>query len=213
MTAECIHDSTAIAGLLAALHERERSGIGQVVDAAITDGALSMMSTFVSHALRGLFSEQRGSNMLDGGAPYYGVYETADARHVAIGPIEPEFFAQLCERIGVAPALRDAQHDRVRWPQLRAELGRIFRGKTRDEWTAALEGTDACFAPVLALGEAAGHKHNQARQAFVDVEGVAQPAPAPRFSRTPSVIQGAAPSRAAPMREVFARWATTISRT
>lgn len=198
-----------IAGLLAALHERERSGLGQVVDTAITDGALSMMSTFVSHALRGLFTEQPGSNMLDGGAPYYGTYETADARHVAIGPIEPEFFAQLCERIGVAPALRDAQHDRARWPQLRAELARIFRGRTRDEWTAALEGTDACFAPVLALSEAAGHRHNQARQAFVDVEGVRQPAPAPRFSRTPSSIQGAAPAQAEPMREVLARWASS----
>lgn len=201
-----------VSGLLAALYERERSGLGQVIDSAITDGALSMMSTFVSHALRGLFSEQRGSNMLDGGAPYYSVYETADARHVAIGPIEPDFFAQLCERIGVAPALRDAQHDPARWPQLRAELARIFRSKTRDEWSALLEGTDACLAPVLALGEAAGHRHNQARQAFVEVEGVSQPAPAPRFSRTPSSIQGAA-AQAIPMREALARWAGAADRT
>ncbi|WP_285411165.1 CaiB/BaiF CoA-transferase family protein [Variovorax sp. efr-133-TYG-130] len=195
-----------VAGILAALHETKRSGRGQVVDAAITDGVNSLMSLFASSALRGTFVEQRGRNALDGGAPYYGTYATADARHVCIGPIEPQFFADLCERLGVDPALRDAQNDRARWPALRAELERIFLIRTRDEWTALLEGSDACFAPVLALGEARAHPHQVARDAFVDVDGVAHPAPAPRFSRTPSNIQGPAPSQAQGLNQVLRRW-------
>lgn len=196
-----------VVGILAALHESRRSGRGQVVDAAITDGVHSLMSLFRTGAMRGTFSEQRGANMLDGGAPYYGVYETADHRHVSIGPIEPHFFAELCERLGVEPSLRDAQHDRQRWPALRAELDRIFRTRGRDEWTALLEGSDACFAPVLALSEAPMHPHNAARDAFVDVDGAMHPAPAPRFSRTPSAIQGAAPAQARTIVEVLDRWA------
>ena len=195
-----------IVGILAALQERQRSGRGQVVDAAMSDGVISLMSNFVAHSLRGLFKEQRGSNMLDGGAPYYGVYETADAKHVCIGPIEPQFFAEICERLDVAPALRGVQHDRTRWPELRAEFERIFKGRTRDEWAALLEGTDVCFAPVLPLSEAAGHPHNVARNAFVDVDGVKQPAPAPRFSRTPSAVQGPPPAGAIACTEVLARW-------
>jgi alpha-methylacyl-CoA racemase len=197
-----------VVGLLAALREAERSGRGQVVDAAIGDGAISLMSHFVASARRGQFVEERGSNMLDGGAPWYAVYETADARHVCIGAIEPAFFAELCERIGVAPALRDAQNDRARWPALRAEFARIFGTRERDAWAAALEGSDACFAPVLALGEAAAHPHNAARDAFVDVGGVSQPAPAPRFSRTPSAVQGPAPASAMGIEDVIARWAS-----
>lgn len=195
-----------VVGILAALHETQRSGRGQVVDAAITDGVNSLMSLFASSALRGTFVEQRGRNTLDGGAPYYGTYATADAQHVCIGPIEPQFFADLCERLGVDPALRDAQNDRARWPALRAELERIFLIRTRDEWTALLEGSDACFAPVLALGEARAHPHQVARDAFVDVDGVAHPAPAPRFSRTPSNIQGPAPSQAQGLNQVLRRW-------
>ena len=195
-----------VVGILAALHEAQRSGRGQVVDAAITDGVLSLMSFAVASAMRGNFSEQRGGNMLDGGAPYYGVYETADGRHVSIGPIEPQFYADLCERLSVEHSLRDAQKDKTRWPALRAEFERIFRSRTRDEWTAALEGSDACFAPVLALSEVAAHPHNAARQAFVDVAGVKHPAPAPRFSRTPSGIQGPAPIQALDIEEIVARW-------
>ncbi len=195
-----------VVGILAALHEARQSGRGQVVDAAITDGVNSLMSLCATSALRATFAEARGSNALDGGAPYYGTYETADARHVCIGPIEPQFFADLCERVGVAPALRGAQHDHAQWPALRAELERIFRMRTRDEWTALLEGSDVCFAPVLALSEAEAHPHQLAREAFVDVEGVKHPAPAPRFSRTPSSIQGAAPSHAQAVADVLERW-------
>jgi alpha-methylacyl-CoA racemase len=195
-----------ISGVLAALHERQRSGRGQVVDVAITDGVLSLMTHFLSSSLRGQFGERRGSHLLDGGAPFYGTYATADDKYVSIGALEPAFFAELCERIGVAPGLRDAQADRARWPALHAEFERIFRGRTRDAWTELLEGSDACFAPVLALGETVAHAHHVARGAFVDVEGVRHPAPAPRFSRTPSAIQGPAPSRASEPHDVLLRW-------
>jgi alpha-methylacyl-CoA racemase len=197
-----------IAGILAALHERTRSGLGQVIDAAITDGVLSLMTQCVANSIRGQFTDRRGTNRLDGGAPFYAVYETSDARHVAIGALEPTFFNLLCERIGVAPALRDAQDDSARRPALRAELARIFASRTRAEWQALLEDSDACFAPVLTLGEAAAHPHHVARQTFVTVDGVAQPAPAPRFSRTPSATQGPAPSQASEIAEVLARWST-----
>jgi len=195
-----------VVGLLAAMHEARQSGRGQVVDAAITDGVLSLMSNFVGHQVRGILREERGSNMLDGGAPYYGVYRTSDGGYVSIGPIEPQFFAEICRRIGVHEALHGAQQDRSRWPELRAEFERIFATRTRAEWTAALEGTDACFAPVLPLSEARAHPHNVARGNFVDIDGVGHPAPAPRFSRTPSRIHGPAPRDATPLAEVKARW-------
>jgi alpha-methylacyl-CoA racemase len=175
-------------GILAALIEARSSGHGQVVDAAICDGALSLMSLAQGHRLRGLYNERRGDNMLDGGAPYYAVYRAADDEYVCIGAIEPQFFALLCERIGVNPVLRDAQHDRTCWPALRAELAQIFSQRSRAEWTTLLGDTDACFAPVLTLSEAAQHPHLVAREAFVDVSGVPYPAPAPRFSRTPSSV-------------------------
>jgi alpha-methylacyl-CoA racemase len=195
-----------IVGILAALHESRRSGKGQVVDAAMTDGVISLMTNFIGGALRGAFVEKRGSNMLDGGAPYYGVYETSDGQHVSIGPIEPQFFAETCERIGLPEALRGVQNDRSRWPEMRAEFERLFRAKTRAQWVALLEGTDVCFAPVLPLSEAAVHPHNVARQAFVPVDGVNHPAPAPRFSRTPSAIQGPAPSQSVAAATVLSRW-------
>ncbi|NIM42697.1 MAG: CoA transferase [Hydrogenophaga sp.] len=195
-----------LVGILAALHEAGRSGRGQVVDAAITDGTISLMANFVGHAARGNFREARGSNTLDGGAPFYGAYETADGRHVSIGPLEPQFFAELCERVGVPEGLRDAQNDRARWPELRATFERIFRGETQAEWTRRLEGTDVCFAPILPLSEAARHPHNVARQAFVDIDGVDHPAPAPRFSRTPGRIQGPAPREVTDIAAVLGRW-------
>ena len=182
-----------VVGILAALHEARESGRGQVVDAAITDGTLSLMSLFASMALRGRFREEREHNLLDGGAPFYAVYETADGRHMSVGALEPQFFAELCERIGVPEHLRQAQNDKARWPELKQALAAIFRSRSRQEWTELLEGTDACCAPVLSLSEAAKHPHNVARQAFVDVDGVGQPAPAPRFSRTPSQVGAPAP--------------------
>src|SRR5437764_8553593 len=151
-----------VVGILAALHEAKQSGRGQVVDAAITDGTLSLMTHVASLSLRGRCSERREDNMLDGGAPYYAVYETADGRHMALGAIEPQFFALLCELIGVPQHLRDAQEDRVRWPALREAIAAIFRTRTRDEWPQLLEGTDACCAPVLTLAEAAAHPHHAA---------------------------------------------------
>ncbi|MEO9230718.1 MAG: CaiB/BaiF CoA-transferase family protein [Devosia sp.] len=195
-----------VVGILAALHEARTSGRGQVVDAAISDGVISLMSGLVGRSLRGAFNEQRGTNMLDGGEPYYGAYETADGQHVSIGSIEPQFFSLLCKLVGVPENLRDAQNDPARRPQLKAELVRIFKMRSRDEWTALLEGTDVCFAPVLPLSEVATHPHNAARRAFIDVQGVSHPAPAPRFSRTPSSVQGPAPLAAIAPQEVVLRW-------
>lgn len=199
-----------VVGILAALHEVQRSGRGQVVDAAITDGVNSLMSLFATNAMRGTFKEERGTNVLDGGAPYYGIYEAADGKHVSIGPIEPQFFANLCERLGVAPALRDAQNDQEQWPALRSEFERIFRTRSRGEWTELLEGSDGCFAPVLALSEAPTHPHNVARGAFVDLDGIRHPAPAPRFSRTPSAIQGPAPLVLQSISDARFRWKASL---
>jgi alpha-methylacyl-CoA racemase len=201
-----------VTGILAALHERGTSGRGQVVDAAIVDGVLSLMTHAQASTLRGQFTDERGSNLLDGGAPHYGTYRTADGRYVAVGSIEPAFFALLCERIGVAPALRDAQRDRARWPALHAELTRLFAERTRDEWQAMLEDSDACLAGVLTLAEAAEHPHHVARAGFVEVDGVRHPAPAPRFSRTPSAIQGAAAKSAHDAQHVLARWGSLTER-
>jgi alpha-methylacyl-CoA racemase len=178
-----------VCGILAALHERTQSGSGQVIDAAITDGTLALMTTFASHARKGTFTEQRGSNLLDGGAPFYGVYQTSDGEHISLGPIEPQFFAQLCDRVNVTESLRGAQYDRAKWPALRDEFTRIFAARTRNDWAALLEGSDVCFAPVLRLSEAMQHPHHVARGAWVDIDNVRQPAPAPRFSRTPSAVQ------------------------
>jgi alpha-methylacyl-CoA racemase len=193
-------------GILAAVLEARQSGQGQVVDAAICDGVLSLMSLFQMQSLRGEYREERGANKLDGGAPYYSVYETADRAWISLGPIEPQFFALLCDKIGLPQALRDAQNDRARWPALRAALSEIFRARTRAAWCELLEGTDVCFAPVLPLSEAARHPHIRQRQALVEVDGVPQPAPAPRFSRTPSAIQGAAPRQAVTADEVLRGW-------
>jgi alpha-methylacyl-CoA racemase len=171
-------------GLLAALFERQHSGRGQVVDAAMVDGASSLMSIFHGLSAAGTWSDRRGENLLDGGAPFYDTYETADGRWVSIAALEPKFFAELVERLGLERTFVERQHERAHWPALRAAIAAAVRTKTRDEWCAALEGSDACFAPVLALDEAPRHRHAQARGAFVDVGGVVQPAPAPRFSRS-----------------------------
>lgn len=195
-----------VMGVLAALIEARSSGRGQVVDAAITDGTISLMSNTVGRALRGAYVERRGSNMLDGGTAYYAAYETADGKYVSLGAIEPQFFAEMCERIGLTPSLRDAQNDAARHADMKAELCRVFRTRTREEWVVLLEGSDACFAPVLSLSEAVEHPHNVARQAFVQVGGLSQPAPAPRFSRTPSSVQGPAPSGVVALGAVLERW-------
>lgn len=171
-------------GLLAAVFERQRSGRGQVVDAAMVDGAASLAAIF--HGLRagGLWNEGRGSNLLDGGAPFYATYVCADGRHVAVAALEPKFFAELAARLGLAPHFVARQYDRRLWPELRAALAGVLLTKTRDAWAAVFATGDACVAPVLSFAEAAAHPHARARDAYVELDGVTQPAPAPRFSRT-----------------------------
>jgi alpha-methylacyl-CoA racemase len=173
-------------GLLAALHETRRSGRGQVIDAAMTDGAALLSAMPYGMKSAGRWSSQRGENLLDGGAPFYDTYACADGKYVAIGAIEPQFWAELRERCGIEDALFDAPMDVARWPMLKLRLADIFRTRTRAEWCALLEGTDACFAPVLDWDEAPAHAHNLARETFVSLAGVIQPAAAPRFSRTPA---------------------------
>jgi alpha-methylacyl-CoA racemase len=172
-------------GVVAALLEAGRSGQGQVVDAAMVDGAALLTTQLHELLAAGSWSDRRGANLLDGAAPFYGVYETADGRHLAVGALEPRFYAELLDRVGLSGEDLPAQHDRSAWPALRERLAAVFRTRTRDQWCQLLEGTDACVAPVLSLLEAPTHPHNQARATFIEVAGVTQPAPAPRFSRTP----------------------------
>ncbi|OGA20479.1 MAG: carnitine dehydratase [Betaproteobacteria bacterium RIFCSPLOWO2_02_FULL_67_19] len=193
-------------GVACALLEAHRSGKGQVVDAAMVDGA-SLLATMFWGMLAGKrWSETRGENVLDTGAPWYDVYETKDAKFVAIGAIEPKFYAELLERLGLAGEELPAQHDRSRWPELRSRFAQVFRAKTRAEWDSVFEGSDACFAPVLTFSEARAHAHNSSRNTFVDSGRVAQPAPAPRFSRTPGAIRREPPERGARGGEALADW-------
>jgi alpha-methylacyl-CoA racemase len=189
-------------GVLAALVERERSGLGQVIDAAIVDGSalLTTMLRFLND--RGAWGEPVGMNMLDGGSPFYGVYETSDGKHVALGAVEPRFQRVLFERLGVRGI--DEMHDPHRWPELKRSVATTIATRTRSEWQDLLEGTDACFAPVLSLDEVPQHEHNQRRATFVDVAGDSQPAPAPRFDRTPAASPEPASSPGADSAEVLA---------
>ena len=193
-------------GVMAALFERQRSGRGQVVDAAMVDGAASLASIFFGLRAAGTWdASARTVNLLDGGAPFYDTYETADGRHVSLGPLEPKFFAELAGAIGLPDKFVERQYDRRLWPEMREAIGAIMRARTRDEWTARLEGTDACFAPVLTMDEAAAHRHARERAAFVEIDGVVQPAPAPRFGRTPADKPRGAPEVGAHSDEVLAQ--------
>ena len=166
-----------------------RSGKGQVVDAAMVDGAAALMAIIFGAHASGWWRDERASNMLDGGAHFYDCYETKDGKYVSIGSIEPQFYAQLLELTGLKGEALPHQMDRSAWPKLKERMAAIFKTKTRDEWCEVMEGTDVCFAPVLSLAEAPEHPHMKARNTFVEVEGVRQPGPAPRFSRTPGVIE------------------------
>jgi len=184
-------------GVMAALWECQRSGRGQVVDAAMVDGAASLMSIFYGLKAAGAWAPERGANLLDGGAPFYAAYETADGRWVSVAPLEPKFFAEFAQRTGLDEKFVKRQYDRRAWPEMREAIAALIGERTRDEWCALLEGTDACFAPVLSLAEVAQHRHARERGAFIEVDGVRQNAPAPRFSRSqpepprPAVAPGA----------------------
>ena len=180
-------------GVLAALFERQRSGRGQVVDAAMVDGAASLASIFFGLRAGGQWSGPRGGNLLDGGAPFYDTYETADGRHVSLAALEPKFFATLAQALGLDERFVQRQFDRRLWPEMRGAIAAAVRGRSRDDWCARLEGSDACFAPVLSFDEAPQHAHAQARAGFIDVDGMLQPAPAPRFDRTPAAHPRPAP--------------------
>jgi alpha-methylacyl-CoA racemase len=195
-------------GLLAALLEASRSGEGQVVDAAMVDGAALLSALFFGSQPLGEWRPERGTNLLDSGAPFYDVYATADGRYVAVGAIEPHFYEQLLRGIGLDgdPTL-PGQYDRERWPELREHLAARFATRTRDDWCAALEGTDACVAPVLTFAEAPDHPHNRRRGVYAAVGGRPQPRPAPRFGRTPADDAGIAPHAGEHTAEVLAELA------
>ncbi len=193
-------------GLLSAIYERNSSGQGQVVDAAMVDGAGSLISIFYGmNASKRWDANQRAANILDGGAPYYDTYETADRKFISLGPIEAKFFAELVQRLGLDDKFIKGQNDRKLWPEMRAAIAAEVRSKTRDEWTALLEGTDVCFGPVLTMDEAPHHPHAVARGAFIEVDGVVQPAPAPRFSRSQPVAPRPPVSAGAHTDEVLAQ--------
>jgi len=191
-------------GVVSALLEAQRAGRGQVVDAAMVDGAALLAAMFSGFLAAGQWSEERGANILDTGAPWYDVYETADGKHVAIGAIEDKFFAELGARLKLIDL--PPQYDRSRWPEMRQRIGAAFKSKTRDEWGRIFAGSDACFAPVLSWSEARSHEHSRSRESYIDVAGVPQPAPAPRFSRTAPAVSRPPPERGQRGAQALADW-------
>ncbi|MFI9250152.1 CaiB/BaiF CoA transferase family protein [Streptomyces sp. NPDC053069] len=177
-----------VVGALAALHHARVTGVGQVVDAAIVDGTAHLSAMIHGMLAAGGWQDRRAANLFDGGCPYYGTYETADGRYMAVGALEEQFSAEFLRLLGLED-LADARRDRTRWSELRERIAARFTSRTRDEWTAVFEGTDACVAPVLSLREAPHHPHLAARGTFTDHSGITQPAPAPRFSATPTAIR------------------------
>jgi len=198
-------------GLLAAHHESSRSGRGQVVDAAMTDGSALLSAFMYGLKAMGRWSNMRGKNLLDGGAHFYDTYACADGKFIAIGAIEPQFYAELRDRCGIDDPLFDEQMDAARWPMLKQRLADLFRTRTREDWCDLLEGSDACFAPVLDWDEAPQHAHNAVRGTYIRVDGVVQPAPAPRFSRTPNSVPR--PAGQVTLGDVLGMWSMDASRT
>ncbi|MGY1710595.1 CaiB/BaiF CoA transferase family protein [Geodermatophilus sp. SYSU D00758] len=195
-----------LVGVLAALLERATSGRGQVVDAAMVDGASSLVTMVHGMLAAGLWQDRRAANLLDGAAPFYDTYPCADGRHVAVGALEPQFHAKLLAGLGIDPDEHGPQMDVARWPQQRARIAAAFATRTRDQWAGHFAGTDACVTPVLSLTEAPEHPHLAARGTFVDRGGHPEPAPAPRFSRTPAAVRGAPRAAGQDTRAALAAW-------
>lgn len=193
-------------GLLAGVLNARSTGHGQVIDCAMSDGAASLMSMFYGFKAGGMWKDERRANLLDGGAHFYDTYQCADGKWISIGSIEPQFYALLLEKTGINDPEFAAQMDRSSWDSLRDKLGHVIAQKTQAEWCEIMDATDVCFAPVLDLDEAPKHAHNVARKTFVELEGVIQPAPAPRFSATPGAIQGPPPAIGAHDQEALGDW-------
>jgi len=198
-------------GILAGVINARTTGQGQVIDAAMTDGAASLLSMFYGFKALGMWSDNRQDNMLDGGAHFYDTYKCADGKWIALGSIEPQFYALLIEKAGLSDPHFQQQMNRAEWPALTDKLAAVIATKTRNEWSAIMEGTDTCFAPVLDFDEAPKHPHNVARETFVEIDGVVQPAPAPRFSRTPGAVQGGPPAIGGDTETALADWGFTTA--
>lgn len=193
-------------GLLAGLTHARATGQGQVIDVAMTDGVASLMTTVYGRMLGGQWRDERGVNLLDGGAPFYSTYQCADGKWIAIGALEPQFYALLRKKIGADEALFDAQHNRELWPAQRKRFAEIFASRTRDEWSALLSDSDCCFAPVLSLNEALENNHQAARGTYIEMDGVRQPGPAPRFSGTPGRVRAPPPKNGADTKSALEAW-------
>jgi len=199
-------------GVCAALVEVARSGEGQVIDAAMVDGAASLMTMTWSFKHMGIWADERGTNMLDTGAHFYDTYEAADGKYVSIGSIEPQFYAELLRLTGIDPESLPKQMDKSQWPALKERFAEVFKTKTRDEWCELMEHTDVCFAPVLSMDEAPEHPHIAERETFTTVAGLVQPAPAPRFSRTPGSIERPPPHAGQHTDEALEAWGISADR-
>ena len=193
-------------GLCAGIIHARETGKGQVIDCAMTDGAASLAAMFYGMRAMGIWTDDRQANLLDGGAHFYDTYECSDGRWVSIGSIEPQFYALLLEKAEITDDAFKAQMNREDWPNLKDKLAAVLKTKSRDEWCEIMEGTDVCFAPVLSMAEAPEHPHNKARETFVTVDGVTQPAPAPRFSATPGAIQGPPPGQGEHTDDILRDW-------
>jgi alpha-methylacyl-CoA racemase len=191
-------------GVVAALYEVQRSGEGQVVDAAMTDGAATLMAAMYGLRAKGFWQDRRESNFLDGAAHFYGTYDCADGKYVSLGPIEPQFYQKLMTLCGIDDPQFQDQWEKSQWPELKRKLAAVIRTRTRDGWCELLEGSDVCFAPVLDMSEAPLHPHNVARRTFIQSDGIVQPAPAPRFEKTPAELPGPAPRAGRDTRELLA---------
>lgn len=199
-------------GIACGLLSAQRTGEGQVIDAAMVDGAAILTTMFYAFRAMGMWDDARGTNLIDGGAHFYDVYETADGKYVSIGSIEPQFYKELLRLTGLEGEELPFQHDKTQWEPMKERLAEIFKAKTRDEWCALMEGTDVCFAPVLSFGEAPQHPHNVQRGTFIELAGVVQPAPAPRFSATPVSVQRPPSHAGQHTDEVLAEWGLEADR-